>query len=203
MIYNWNEVSQPMFKEIFDTFWDGKHPNKILEVQNLTGIYSKFPSLRVFFGERINILDWKEYNKDSYNIIKTVADLKEVQKESKLSMCITESGPKITPLGAAPEHYDIIMKTCFGFPGDSHNLYSSIKPMSAWFTKSLDGNYCCDLDADPKVTPEEMFLRIRAIDFDDWKQEIDLYNSTGHFSKELTKEDISREYISVNFPEIK
>lgn len=181
MVYKWNEISIEMFKEIFTSFWKGEDVSKgkVLEIQNLPAIKSECEDIRIYFGGDIKLYDWKEYNKVHIMLLENMTErmgipLSEIIGEEKFSMCmLNETKPKITPLGL-PDHFDLIWSTCFGGK-IKDNVKQFVKiPLNLWYIKDKNGTKTCDVseDAGPRYSDTEKYVRIRSIDFEDWKEMI-------------------------------
>lgn len=177
---NWNEVDIDMFKYIFNMYWnnDPSTIDNVLEVQNLLAIKSNCSDVRVFFGHRINIDDFEEYNKDSIQVIKMLGELFgiDIRKElNPISMCIVCDGPKIVPLGGTEMHYKMISR-CFDVSeeqndGPSVTKHITSSPIILWYSKTASGDYIIG----DKDTKTKKYIRIRGWKFSEWKNMIQEY----------------------------
>lgn len=201
MIYKWNLVKPDVFKDIFDRFWNkqGNTEKLILELQNFSpnDEPGELP-IRLFFGQGIQFNDWIDYNKDTYKLIKTtneyLSSLKgspvDICKEANLSMCMTEEGPKITPLKSKAEHDELIFKGMI----DEDSLDSIVDEKCRMLTK-LSRNFLKINIVKTKAGifktngKGEHYVRVRAMDVDDWKEHINHYAENDSFLENFTKDD--------------
>lgn len=201
MIYKWNFVRVDIFKEIFNTYWnkEGNTEKQVIELQNFkkdeTG-----ETVRIFFGKGIKFNDWKKYNEDTYEFIKNanklLSDIKgtkvDICDEAIISMCMTDGGPKVTPLRTETEHEELIFK------GMIDNDIDSIKDDKSKLLTEMSQSFLQVLtvkDDDTGVFRIEGegtgYIRVRAMDLKDWKENVKVYAETGKFSEEFTKDDIN------------
>lgn len=200
MIYRWNLVDTETFKDIFKTFWnkEGKTANLVLEVQNFLNEYEDVDyDPRIFFGYKINIKDWKEYNdKSALDKIKEAESLGiDFTKETKLSMCmIDEYGrPGIIPLRSQTHLDNIIFK---GFVDrnpeavdDSDPSIKILSVMASSFTNiRLIKNSKGILKLEGKGKP---YIRTRVMDYKDWEENINFLTKNKHFPIEFVENDIN------------
>ena len=168
MIYDWKEVKLKTFEEILESYWNNSKNtiDKVIEVQHMPSLILSKSNIRVFFGNKINILDWKEENSEILQEIKKC-------KLSKfnLTMCMTEGYPRIYPL--SQNHYDVISK-----------VYDKFLEKYL-FTRDSNGNIYFDIEK--KIPIESQLIRIRGIDYSDWKDEVDFFYKNTCFIKSFTE----------------
>ena len=173
MVTKWNEIDLEFWKEIWDQYWNNEDYtlSRVLEIQNLASIKAREPTFRVFFGNGIRIGDWKKWNSMFLEMFKHMRQLspglKDMTTESPIGMCFfTPSGPKITPMGLAAQHYEFVWHTCFGGP-----ITQTIKDLmpekdihkcDLWYTKE-NGRYVINGKG-------KRYIRVRVWDLDDWKK---------------------------------
>lgn len=205
----WNEIDLEMFTDIFDRYWN-KESNtieKVLEIQNLAAIREGHPNIRVYFGAKIDINDYKEYNKDALMFLDL---LKEAIGEdflvNHLSMCIViDDGPRINPLGKTKDHKELLWST---FSGEKFNTKISgmiTNPLVLWFRKTTDGLYIAgDQEDGSKLSYKEKYIRIRGWEYKDWKNMMDSYcQSGGNLENLYPEDDVKRDKILYRREEIK
>ena len=207
MIYNWNIVRTETFKDIFTTFWNkqGKTESFVLELQNfITKEECDETPVRIFFGNGIKIEDWIRYNYRAYlllNQFQTI--LNEEPKECKeqpflrtnLSLCIaTDEGPKITPINVE-EMEEFIFRGLIDNDIDaikSDNYKNFAKCSQDLFKvrliKDLSGSFTRD-NSKENNSEGPRFVRVRAIDLNNWKENINFFVQNGCFKKEFVKND--------------
>ena len=205
MIKNWQEIDMEMFKEIFNAYWNGESwtLDKVLEFQYLDKIYNDQNSVRVYFGNGININEWKEFNKDTLELMNALSNkflsktVKDILSKTTLSMCVLEDGPRITPLDSSIKaHYDMMWSTTFGHKSAYPEVVKNItNPIILWYCK--EGNYynlgSIDLH---NIQEKDKFVRLRAISLNTWKDMIYNYVESGfnsnilHIENDLPKEII-------------
>lgn len=205
MIYKWNLVKPEIFKEVFDSFWNKKDTTKnlVLELQNFMKDYTDadqgLSPVRIFFGQGIKFMDWVKYNEDAYDMIKRTNECLsriagspiDICKEAILSMCMTDDGPKITPLRTKSEHDELIFKGMIDDDIDSivDDKCRTLTMLSQSFIqprifKTKSGV----LKSKGKGQP---YVRIRAIEVNDWKDNISYYAENKTFKTEFIKDDIT------------
>lgn len=202
MIYKWNDISVRTFKEIFDNFWNSDTDlvkSKVIEISNIPHLINYNHDVRIFFGKKINLDDWKEYNKDSLDFLKKELEnirpdyLDFIKNNSKLSMCVTEDVPKITPLGSVTEHYSLVMRMLFGTE-TLNEKFDSLESMNLCFTRNSDNKIIPNFDNDSSKDADR-FLRVRGMDYETWFEEMKYFEEHNQFSHEFIKDDL----IQLNF----
>ena len=202
MIYKWNDISVRTFKEIFDNFWNSDTDlvkSKVIEISNIPHLINYNHDVRIFFGKKISLDDWEEYNKDSLDFLKKELEntrpdyLDFIKNNSKLSMCVTENVPRITPLGSVTEHYGLVMRMLFGTK-TLNEKFDSLTPMNLCFTRNSDNKIVPNFDEDPSKDADR-FVRVRGIDYETWFEEMKYFEKHNRFSHEFIKDDL----IQLNF----
>ena len=198
-INKWNEIDLDMFKDVFNMYWkkDLGTENKVLELQNLIAIREHCPEIRVYFGAKIRMEDFREFNKGSLEFIDIMREkFGSTFMMPSISMWIVTAGPRITPLGENRSHYDLIWSSCFGEKSDSEFINLIPNPIILWFSKTKDGNYETGDYANKNVPGSEKFVRLRGWDYEDWKKMMDTYCSNGLKLEDLyVEDDINKEKI--------
>ena len=167
-----------MFKDIFDAYWKGEDwtRDKVLEIQNPMAIKTNWPELRVYFGKGIDINEWADWNKGALSIINNMNSyipMNSILTDQKLSMCLLDKGPRITPLGSVNIHYDLIWNMCFG-ANQKLDLDFDIttpesdKSLCLWYTKNKT-KYIVEPGQFGNYDNFTKMIRIRSIDLADWK----------------------------------
>lgn len=215
MIYKWNELKYPDFKEIFLDFIDGVDwaDNKIMEIQDPVKTAIGQSDNRIFFGKQINIYDYKDYNQAIINTLSALSsicpdgvfDESMLVSGTKLSMCLLDkkNGPCITPLVtdwmnssmSSEEQMNVVFGPSFG-ETDKVNKYMSemVKtPLILWYTKAKDGKKVVDMRymSGKYYKPSEKFVRFRTLDFEDWQKLISKVIAGDDISY-FTNKDLSR-----------
>lgn len=204
MVYKWNEVDLNMFLDVFDSFWNGEDwsLDLILEIQNIPAIISNYPLFRFYLGKKINIYDFKEDNEQTINFMESAKDIlrennlnsNELDNITSLSMSILdEKRVRVVPISASS--YDI-MRSCFGLhiKGGSSLLSYMSELMNLWYIKKNDGQRIIDLakGASKNYSDNEKYIRMRTMNFEDWKTMVDRYKITGkldNIENDLNKSD--------------
>ena len=208
MIYKWNELKYPDFKDIFLDFVDGADwaKNKIMEIQDPVKTAMGKSDDRIFFGKQINIYDYKEYNKQIIGTLSALTSMcpgLDITDNVALSMCLLDknNGPCITPIVnnwinssvSSEEQLNVLFGPSFG-ETDKVNKYMSemIKaPLILWYTKPDKS------DSDKKVVdlrylsgkyykPDDKYVRFRTMDFEDWQKFVSKtvkHSDTSYFTK--------------------
>ena len=204
MVYKWNEIDLNMFLDVFDSFWNGEDwsLDLILEIQNIPAIVSNYPLSRFYLGKKINIHDFKKDNEQTINFMESAKNIfkennlnsDELDNITSLSMSILdEKRVRVVPISASS--YDI-MKSCFGLytKGGSSLLSYMSELMNLWFIKKNDGQRIIDLakGASKNYSDNEKYIRMRTMNFKDWKTMVDRYKMTGkldNIEDDLNKSD--------------
>lgn len=191
MVYKWNEIDLNMFLDVFDSFWNGEDwsLDLILEIQNIPAIISNYPLSRFYLGKKINIYDFKEDNEQTINFMESAKDIlrennlnsDELDNITNLSMSILdEKRVRVVPISASS--YDI-MRSCFGLytKGGSSLLSYMSELMNLWYIKKNDGQRIIDSakGASKNYSDNEKYIRMRTVNFEDWKTMVDQYKLTG------------------------
>lgn len=210
--FNWQEIDLDFFiSEVFERYWqrDPGTLEKIIEVQCLQEERN-----RLFFGAGINVLDYKEWNKDTVDLIEKCEMILKFMpipgskfkniNDCQISVCtISEGyGPLISPLGAVPDHHDLVRHVYFG--GEiSKDLQDSVQLfmkgsskddviIPCWFYK--EGGYYKTGDTLKKDKDNK--IRIRIWNFLEWKEMVkDYIKSSLNFPDYVNKDDVSRDLI--------
>ena len=193
-----------MFLDVFDSFWNGEDwsLDLILEIQNIPAIVSNYPLSRFYLGKKINIHDFKKDNEQTINFMESAKNIfkennlnsDELDNITSLSMSILdEKRVRVVPISASS--YDI-MKSCFGLytKGGSSLLSYMSELMNLWFIKKNDGQRIIDLakGASKNYSDNEKYIRMRTMNFKDWKTMVDRYKMTGkldNIEDDLNKSD--------------
>lgn len=204
MVYKWNEIDLNMFLDVFDSFWNGEDwsLDLILEIQNIPAIISNYPLSRFYLGKKINIYDFKEDNEQTINFMESAKnifrennlDSSELDNITSLSMSILdEKRVRVVPISSSS--YDI-MRSCFGLytKGGSSLLSYMSELMNLWYIKKNDGQRIIDLakGASKNYSDNEKYIRMRTMNFEDWKTMVDRYKMTGkldNIEDDLNKSD--------------
>ena len=204
MVYKWNEIDLNMFLDVFDSFWNGEDwsLDLILEIQNIPAIISNYPLSRFYLGKKINIYDFKGDNEQTINFMESAKDIfrennlnsDELDNITSLSMSILdEKRVRVVPISASS--YDI-MRSCFGLytKGGSSLLSYMSELMNLWYIKKNDGQRIIDLakGASKNYSDNEKYIRMRTMNFEDWKTMVDRYKMTGkldNIEDDLNKSD--------------
>lgn len=213
MIYKWNEINLDMFLEIFDSFWNGEDWSKelVMEIQNIPAILSNQGDSRVYFSRKINIYDFKEDNESTINFLESAKevlngddkypiDTKEIlHKNSNLSMSILLDDGLIRVLPFSISSYDVI-RHCFGLyvKGESSLMSYVADLMNFWYLKSKDtGKRKVDITKNSvkKYDNNEKIIRVRTMDYDDWRSIINTYKDTKIIRN--TEDDLKKEDFEV------
>ena len=180
-----------MFLDVFDSFWNGEDwsLDLILEIQNIPAIISNYPLSRFYLGKKINIYDFKEDNEQTINFMESAKDIlrennlnsDELDNITNLSMSILdEKRVRVVPISASS--YDI-MRSCFGLytKGGSSLLSYMSELMNLWYIKKNDGQRIIDSakGASKNYSDNEKYIRMRTVNFEDWKTMVDQYKLTG------------------------
>ena len=204
MVYKWNGIDLNMFLDVFDSFWNGEDwsLDLILEIQNIPAIISNYPLSRFYLGKKINIYDFKEDNEQTINFMESAKNIlrennlnsDELDNITSLSMSILdEKRVRVVPISASS--YDI-MRSCFGLynKGGSSLLSYMSELMNLWYIKKNDGQRIIDLakGASKNYSDNEKCIRMRTMNFEDWKTMVDRYKMTGkldNIENDLNKSD--------------
>ena len=204
MVYKWNEIDLNMFLDVFDSFWNGEDwsLDLILEIQNIPAIISNFPLSRFYLGKKINIYDFKEDNEQTINFMESAKNIfrennlnsDELDNITNLSMSIlVEKRVRVVPISASS--YDI-MRSCFGLytKGGSSLLSYLSELMNLWYIKKNDEQRIIDLakGASKNYSDNKKYIRMRTMNFEDWKTMVDRYKMTGkldNIEDDLNKSD--------------
>ena len=206
MIYKWNEISLDMFKDVFDAYWRGDDwtCDKVLEIQNPIAIKSYWSDSRIYFGKGIDINEWSDWNKESLRLINSInphISMKSLITNQKISMCLLEGGPRITPLGSVGVHYNLIWNMCFGadqkISSDLELSFPREKSLCLWYTKE-DGKYIIDPYKYNDYDNFTKMIRVRSIDLVDWKEMMKNYTKTNDISYLDMSNDIPKQSIVFN-----
>lgn len=206
MINQWSEVDLELFYEIFDFYKNhkGSSEDKVIEIQNISGKYfDEVPYTRIFLGAKINPLDYRESNPGICSVYDTFKDSlgkRELDEEFRvLNLCFycAAGGPLITPFGPTAKNIDTFFATSFG-DTDAVKRTSMKKSMYnrliLWYTKDKDGKIVYDMSRAPITVPDsQRLVRIRTMDFSDWKKMIDESTRCAKFPDYFEKDDISSE----------
>ena len=193
-----------MFLDVFDSFWNGEDwsLDLILEIQNIPAIVSNYPLSRFYLGKKINIHDFKKDNEQTINFMESAKNIfkennlnsDELDNITSLSMSILdEKRVRVVPISSSS--YDI-MRSCFGLytKGGSSLLSYMSELMNLWYIKKNDGQRIIDLakGASKNYSDNEKYIRMRTINFEDWKTMVDRYKITGkldNIENDLNKSD--------------
>lgn len=204
MVYKWNEIDLNMFLDVFDSFWNGEDwsLDLILEIQNIPAIVSNYPLSRFYLGKKINIHDFKKDNEQTINFMESAKNIfkennlnsDELDNITSLSMSILdEKRVRVVPISSSS--YDI-MRSCFGLytKGGSSLLSYMSELMNLWYIKKNDGQRIIDLakGASKNYSDNEKYIRMRTMNFEDWKTMVDRYKMTGkldNIEDDLNKSD--------------
>lgn len=210
----WTELDIDLFKEIFLAYWthQGNLDNMVMEIQNPSAIAAGSPEVRVFFGNKIHISDYKLWNLGalemmtviSSTISKITGETAKSLDDCEISMCIFENGPRIIPTGAVNSHLDIIMATCFGIIPDDDKINKELTSISKntrnlglWYYKK-DGKIIIDPNNLMKDCGFEKKIRVRTIPFSDWAIITSDYISNNfRIQKDMVADDLKREEVIV------
>lgn len=175
-----------MFKDIFDAYWNGENwtCDKVLEIQNPIAIKTDWPEIRVYFGKGIDIHEWAEWNKSALSILNSMNSFMPMSSlitNSKVSMCLLDKGPRITPLGSVDVHYNLIWNMCFGsnenIDLDIKFAFDTGKSLCLWYTKE-DNKYIIEPEKFNNYDNFTKQIRVRSIDLEDWKKMMRNYTKT-------------------------
>ena len=204
MVYKWNEIDLNMFLDVFDSFWNGEDwsLDLILEIQNIPAIVSNYPLSRFYLGKKINIHDFKKDHEQTINFMESAKNIfkennlnsDELDNITSLSMSILdEKRVRVVPISSSS--YDI-MRSCFGLytKGGSSLLSYMSELMNLWYIKKNDGQRIIDLakGASKNYSDNEKYIRMRTMNFEDWKTMVDRYKMTGkldNIEDDLNKSD--------------
>lgn len=193
-----------MFLDVFDSFWNGEDwsLDLILEIQNIPAIVSNYPLSRFYLGKKINIHDFKKDNEQTINFMESAKNIfkennlnsDELDNITSLSMSILdEKRVRVVPISSSS--YDI-MRSCFGLytKGGSSLLSYMSELMNLWYIKKNDGQRIIDLakGASKNYSDNEKYIRMRTMNFEDWKTMVDRYKMTGkldNIEDDLNKSD--------------
>lgn len=208
MVSQWSEIDLEMFYEIFDFYKDhkGHSKDKVIEIQNLSGkYYEEVPYTRIFLGSKINPLDYREWNGGICSVFDTFKEtlgVEEIENEfSILNLCYVADGmgPLITPFGPAKKNIETFFATSFGDMNDVNNTSITKKDgmharLILWFTKDKSGKIVYDMSRKKTTLPNtKRFVRIRTMDFSDWKQIVEFSIAHAKMPDEFVKDDIKKE----------
>ena len=206
MITQWSEVDLELFYDIFDFYKNhgGSSEDRVIEIQNISGKYfNEVPYTRIFLGAKINPLDYRESNEGICAVFDTFKDKiggKELEREfSVFNLCFycVAGGPLITPFGPTEKNIDTFFATSFGDLKDVKRTSvkkSMYNRLILWYTRDKDGKIVYDMSRAPITIPDsQRLIRIRVMDFKDWKNMIDESRRYAKFPDEFEKDDISRE----------
>ena len=212
MIHPWTEIDIEFFKEIFEHYKNhqGESEDKVIEIQNLSGIhYNEVPTVRVFIGAKINPLDYRDWNSGICSVFDNfsgiIGDDYTKEEFSTLNMCFFSTGPLITPFGHGNKNSDTFMITAFG---NMDELKKTVIPAPSdrlvmWYRKEPDGTIVYDMTRQPTDLPDtKRFIRIRMMDFSDWKKIIDGAIKHAKFPDDFTKDDLKKEdFVAIEYKE--
>lgn len=215
--FNWQELDLNFFKEeIFERYWT-REPGtleKVIEIQTLQPMGEEH---RLFFGAGINVLDYREWNKETVDLIeKCNMFLKMIPgvdkskfrniNDCQISVCTISKdyGPLVSPIGAVPDHYALVKHVYFGeelsnelkrsvglFMEAGKNKKSDVL-IPAWYYKE-NGYY--KVGEELRKDKENKIL-IRIWNLLDWKEMIKSYINSGFkFPDYVNKDDISKDLI--------
>lgn len=203
MINKWNEVDLSMFEYIFKMYWeiDPSTIDKVLEIQNLEAIKAGCQDIRIYFGRKISINDFKEYNREAVTTIeqfKIIYGKDFITPNINISVCMLEGigGPKIIPLGNTENHYSIIWSSYFDEKEFKKSFIDEmiVSPMILWFKKTQDERYFPGSSL-KDISKDKKYVRIRGMDFKDWKEMMNSYCQTKNIEDLHIEDDIRKDQI--------
>ena len=208
MISQWSEVDLEMFYEIFNFYKEhrGHSEDKIIEIQNLSGkYYEEVPYTRIFLGSKINPLDYREWNTGIcavYDTFKDQIGVDQIEKEfSTFNLCFVAEGmgPMITPFGPTDKNIKTFFATSFGDMAEINDSPISKKDglfsrLILWFTRDKNGKIIYDMSRKQNSTPDtKRLVRIRTMDFSDWKKVVDSSIIYAKIPDDFAKDDVRKE----------
>lgn len=203
MIHQWTEIDIGFFKEIFEFYKNhqGDSENKVIEIQNLSGIhYGEVPTVRIFFGAKINPLDYREWNSGICSVFDSFSGVigsDYVRDEYQaLNLCFFSDGPMITPFGHGNKNAETFMITAFGNMDELKKtiIHPPSDRLVMWYWKDKNGTIVYDMTRRPtNLSDEERFIRIRTMDFSDWKKTADSAIKHAKFPDSFTQNDLKKE----------
>ena len=194
MIYKWNLVRGDVFEDIFNTFQNkqGNTEKLVLEIQNFFQNKDDEETVRVFFGNGINYEDWLKDNLEMYSRLK---DSKSFQESLKgLKMCITETGS--VTINPCIEIEDLIFKGIVN--NDVTKIVDPAVKCLATYSQAtyLNAKLIKDpITGDLRASEinkggEVGYIRVRAMDLKDWKNNLKFYSRNGYFNPKFIENDL-------------
>lgn len=210
MIGEWTEINLELFKEIFNAYLDhsGTTTSKVVEIQNISQIVLGIkPSeeTRIFFGAGVDPFDWKEDNELVCRLYDQMIEAgygdKMKNDLSILNIChFQEGSPMISPLGPTKANIDLFFKTSFGSESDieddpKFDVISDMPTAVLWYEKTKDGGIYYDMSRKKDLPDSSRYVRIRAIDLEDWKDMMLEGTTLCRFPEKYKKGDLSKDSI--------
>lgn len=213
---DWGVIDGPLMRDVLDQYLlNPDFSNKVLEIQRIKSIITR-PRIRAFIGQKIKMTDYRAYNEDSiksleklYKMVKRYRpdDEIEVFTNSIAAFCVWEDGPRISPLVRQDfiDHDECFYKTriftdMFGTSILSEDEKKDLKlpkinlDLSLWLHINDKGQF----EIPALKTSLEPKFRVRAMDFETWKEITKDYISRGCVCPEyVEKDDITLNQINV------
>ena len=202
MVYKWNFVTTKVFKDIFETYWNGNgNEDKVLELQNFISAEDEDGvDARVFFGKKLFNIDSKYLSPENLEVIQEtnkflsdeLGESINVFDHSNISMCAADVSVNITPIRTDKEKLDLIYNGILDYNLDSITdaKFKVMAELSRhWFRPVL---YKGKNDVYKLNGKGERYVRVRTMDYKDWENNIKSFVSNGgNFDDEFTKNDIN------------
>ena len=201
MISEWKEVDLDLFYEVLRKYLNhiGDSDDKVIEIQNLADAYYDPPiKTRVFLGAKIDPFDWPDWNDRLIGIIKELG-VEYFKSKCDLIFCsLAFGGPMMSPLPRSGKTLEMFLSTSFGDEDSIRELWKgqtqSTGMLIFWYSRNSEGKIVFDMSRKPITIPDtERYVRMRIIDFPEWKRLVnETVRSTQH-PEELTKDDLKPE----------
>ena len=214
MIQEWREIDLDLFRQIFSAYLNhqGDTEGKVLEIQNISGIYFEDftdedgSCCRIFLGAGMNPLEFREFNELVAETYDKFGDLdpefqNKIEEDLKiLNVCYFQSGqPLISPIGATKKTIDIFFLTCFG--GMSEIAKFKEVPLEKfehsilWYSKDSEGNVKYNNLREDDISDLDKLIRVRVMDLSDWKKMVYEGITLQCFPDRYKTEDLHKEDI--------
>lgn len=200
MINKWTELDLELFYEVLRKYLNhvGDSDNKVIEIQNMSDVwYDPFIKTRLFLGAKINPLDWEDWNERLVTAIRGFGE-STFRSYCDLLFCCLGYAPIMSPLPKTGKTLDMFLATSFGDEAATRDFWKGQEneKLVLWYSRDEDGGIIYDMSRNPITLPDtKRFIRIRTMDYSDWKDMVEKTIKTTKQPEELTKDDLKKEEI--------
>lgn len=202
MISPWTEVDLDLFYEVLRKYLNHvkNSDDKVIEIQNPSDSYFDPPiKTRIFLGAKINPFDWPDWNERLIGVINEMG-LDFFKSKCDLLFCSLGygGGPMMSPIPKSGRTLEMFLATSFGDKNSVESFWKGQSHLASslvfWYSRNSEGKIVLDVSRNTITLPDtQRYIRIRIIDYPDWKKLVDDTVRATIPPEEITKDDLKPE----------